>query len=122
MAKTKVTHAPFDQKGNLIPYLSKSEIADGYTGWGSYRREIEMRENKPFWAEMTLVGYSRGRSAATFEWKDAHGHEYPMFMTDIVDLLQSGAVIQGGAANLHWMVAKRGSNYGIRVAKPEEVE
>lgn len=37
---------------------------------------------------------------------------YPMFVTDLVDLLQHAPVVNG-YVRCRWKVVKRGSNYGI---------
>ena len=101
--KNSLLTAPYDDRGNLRDYV-----------WGS----SEWRPNDPFHATLTYVGYTRGRSAAGFVWADDEGHNYPMFMKQMDELLTEGRI---GIDLLHgtsivtgtWQVVKRGSNYGI---------
>lgn len=55
----------------------------------------------------------RGRSAVRFVWEDDEsGITYPMFMTDMVELLKN-TTIRNGEITGTWTFCKRGSNFGI---------
>jgi hypothetical protein len=77
-----------------------------------------MKEVPPFCARLTLTGSLRGRSAAYFMWKDETGASFPMFLSDMTDLLNNGSVVKGVAAE-QWQICKRGANYGIRRVKDQ---
>lgn len=70
--------------------------------------------------ELTLHynGYGRGRSAVTFYWKDDEGHQYPMFIKDVDELLRQDM----GVSSVHgiFTYVKRGANYGIRFLRKAE--
>ncbi|MFI0967019.1 hypothetical protein ACH4S8_37395 [Streptomyces sp. NPDC021080] len=111
MTRTPLKKAPYDRNGSLINWVS------------SYPDHVhEWRENKPFPAWLTVQGIQRGMSAARFTWTDTDGHTFPMFMTDMVDLLKRAPDIRHGHTYTWWMVQKRGKNYGIRLATVEELQ
>lgn len=70
--------------------------------------------------ELTLHynGYGRGRSAVTFYWKDNNGHQYPMFIKDVDELLRQDM----GTSSVHgiFTYVKRGANYGIKFLRRAE--
>lgn len=82
----------------------------------------EWRENDTFLATLQLQeGVSSGRSAKYVWWKDvATELKYPMFVTDIVDLILHSTVFNGETTTF-WRAQKRGQNYGIRKAYADEV-
>jgi hypothetical protein len=84
-----------------------------------YREGVEWREVEPFERTLTLKDTRRGRSAAYFIWVDALGNEYPMFMTDVADLIRRGCIEFGVVHDAMWTVRKRGQNFGIRLADSE---
>lgn len=78
----------------------------------------EWREAEPFAATLQLDGMQRGRSAAYFMWRNVFSDAtYPMFMKDMADLIQGGITIQDGLVFAMFEPCKRGTNYGIRVAR-----
>lgn len=127
-AKSKVIEAPYTTDGSLMHFPEDSrdypdarQTDDGYV-WGEPRIiRPDWRPNTPFAATLRLIETRRGRSAAYFIWHDEAGHEFPMFISDMLLLVQSGVAIASGAVSTRWMVTKRGANYGIRHAGPEEV-
>lgn len=71
-----------------------------------------MRRVKPFEADMRVVGMETGRSAKRIILQDSKtGKTYPLFVADIVKLLQD-SVLSGT-----WEACKRGQNYGVRMVK-----
>lgn len=70
------------------------------------------KPNEEIYLRLHYDGYDRGRSAVTFYWKDSNGHRYPMFLTDMDDLLKRNI----GVSSLYgiFTYVKRGANYGIK--------
>lgn len=104
---SKVTKAPFDHEGNLLHYPVVYTSGRAYPEW---------RPNIPFVATLTIYGMSRGRSAAYFIWQDEDEHEYPMFISDAVEVLRR-CTISNGRVTARWIVKKRGQNFGIGLDK-----
>lgn len=101
MSKT----APFDRDGNMVSYPRP----DAYESW-----RTEMREVTPFISHMRVVGMETGRSAKRLVLESIEtGHQYPMFVADMVKLL--GNVQLRGT----WEACKRGQNYGLRQVKSD---
>jgi hypothetical protein len=98
--------APYDAEGNLQHY-PRIPIHQRHHGAG----DTEWRPNTAFEATLTLASTARGRSAAYFIWADEQGHQYPMFMTDLSDLI-SGTTLDHGKVSGRWIVGK---NYGLRL-------
>lgn len=128
-AKKKLIEVPYSKNGSLMHFpestwdYSEAVRADEGYGWKVPPREVgpEWRRNDPFSATLWLAETRRGRSAAYFIWRSGDGREYPMFISDMLQLVQSGVTIKpGGAVSTRWMVTKRGANYGIRHAGNEE--
>jgi len=44
-----------------------------------------------------------------------YGHKFPMFMTDLFEMMLA-LDVQRGTVAARWVVGKRGQNYGIRLA------
>lgn len=105
----KKPEAPFDGDGNMLHYPDNFYMnRDG--GW---------RQVQPFEATLTIVGLNRGRSAAYLTVVDEAGHNYPLFITDLVDIIQNRDII-GGRLTGRWAVRKRGQNFGIGPAKESQ--
>lgn len=127
--KSTVTHVPYGPKGlQHFPEDTRDHTNAKYNfETRSYdvppvRIEPEWRPNEPFPATLTLDGTARGRSAAYFRWTGESGAEYPMFISDLADVLASNVTaVRAGSVTAWWMVAKRGSNYGLRLATPAEL-
>lgn len=96
--------APFMPDGSLLHYVYP------YQGWND---PAAMKEAEPFHARLTLTGMRRGRSAAYFMWESDTGATFPMFMTEMVDLVTNGTVVKG-VADEEWTIRKQGQNYGIK--------
>lgn len=119
--KAKTYKAPYGPKGDLQHYPQT-----WWTGqFGTGERELHQphwRVPAPFRAVLVYEGYARGRSAAYFMWRHSiTGTRYPMFMTDLDEMLRTRTIpLQGVHAT--WIECKRGQNYGIRVATIAEIE
>lgn len=99
--------------------LTDSERERAYNGEEVIKEFAYNPNKKEVWkpneeVELTLhyKGYGRGRSSVTFYWLDDDGHEYPMFIKDVDELLRQDI----GASSIHaiWTYVKRGANYGIK--------
>ncbi|BCJ75061.1 hypothetical protein CS0771_46050 [Catellatospora sp. IY07-71] len=111
-ATNRLDRYPVDEQGNLEHYPSRIHT------WGKVERDLGQlwsEGNEPFAATLSLVSGNRGRSAAYFVWRDEAGRTYPMFMTDLVDVLMCKLVDRGAVSGL-WQVRKRGQNYGLALA------
>lgn len=92
-----------DKAGDMLSYA------------GNYYTAIEWRENIPFQAKMKIIRYERGRSAARFILEDTEGHTYPMFLSNMVEILTSVGVEPGGYISGMWQGVKKGANYGLQL-------
>lgn len=113
MAAAKTKEAPFKiSDGSLFDYPPYS-----YGGRSWEELNCEWREITEFDLELQLEDIERGRSAARFIWVDpATGAKYPMFMTDMKNLVLS-VTMERGLVMGTWTVVKRGANYGIKLVK-----
>jgi hypothetical protein len=91
-------------KGELLSYPDSWLMKDG-----------EWRDNAPFTASMIVSGYGRGRSSAYFILKNEQGKSFPMFMTDMTDLIERTVIRCGVITGETWVVTKRGQNYGVKL-------
>jgi hypothetical protein len=84
----------------------------------------EWRDNIPFSATFQLDHVQSGWSAkyviltAVNDLLDTR--IFPMFVTDLLDTAIKQGIAVGGIMHGRWMVAKRGQNYGLRVARDDE--
>ena len=97
---------PFDKNGNQMSYVDY------------WDKDVTYIENYEFESEMTIITYSRGRSAANFVLKDERGHTYNVFMKDMIDIIHN-SLIDKGILTGRWTFCKRGQNYGIKLVKEE---
>ena len=115
--------------GNLQEYsfnnLDDSERERVYNGEEVVKEFVYNKDKKEVWkpneeVELTLhyKDYGRGRSAVTFYWVDDDGHEYPMFIKDVDELLRQDM----GTSSVHaiFTYVKRGANYGIKFLRRVE--
>ena len=91
-------------------YNGEKIISTTYTD-----KVIEWRKNEEVELTLHYEWYSRGRSSVTFYWTDGNGHVYPMFITDVDELLRQDI----GASSVHaiFTYVKRGANYGIKFVR-----
>src|ERR1044072_488931 len=99
-------------KGSLLEWsaLREGETVEDKSSYSYY--PDQWLPNEPFSATLTITGFSRGRSSAKFYFESAGNLRFPMFMTDMVDLVRT-AKIDKGVVSGRWIVRKRGANYGI---------
>jgi hypothetical protein len=71
-----------------------------------------MRPNVAFTATLILDSMRTGRSAKYLVWRDADGHHYPMFISDLTTMLPL-VTVRRGVVSGTWIVRKKGQNFGI---------
>lgn len=103
-------------KGSLINYMDNYSLQLLQEGrdLSDYYKNIELAENKVFHDVLTYDRVERGRSACTFFFKGEDQAEYPMFITDMDDILKTKDISSGQVSGT-WTFAKRGANYGIKL-------
>jgi hypothetical protein len=102
MLKNGLKEAPFSAGGDLEHYA-------GYSA--------EWRPNTPMELELAISGMTSGYSAKYLNWVDADGHSYPMFVSDLIDMLRE-VVVEHGTIHAMFQVRKRGQNFGLCYAGP----
>jgi hypothetical protein len=100
-----------------VPLVASGPNAGSVAIWGYRSRNSNIQwvpADYTFCAQLHLDSAQRGRSAANFRWIDRdHERSYPMFLTDMVELVKKHGVKPGGHVSGVWGVKKRGQNYGI---------
>jgi hypothetical protein len=115
----RITEAPYNAQQNKLCHHER----DGwYYDANGVKRPTEWRPVVPVTGTFRYDGYGRGQSAAYFWWLDtATGTRYPMFMTDMDDLLK-GAFLQSMGGATYFVatitISKRGQNYGVKLVNP----
>ena len=94
-------------------YRGESIEIEVYSG----KKEV-WKPNKEVELTLHYNGYGRDRSAVTFYWKDEDGHQYPMFIKHVDELLRQDM----GTSSVHgiFTYVKRGANYGIKFLRKVE--
>lgn len=86
--------------------------------------EIDWRPNEPFRASLQVDHMRSGRSAKYVMLKPVNSpldlRTYPMFISDLLDVIQRFGIERGSVMSGRWMASKRGQNYGLRAAKDGE--
>lgn len=84
----------------------------------------EWRDNLPFHAMLQIDHIRTGRSAKYIILKPYNSpldqRTWPMFVSDLIDAACLGRILMEGVIQGPFMVAKRGENYGLRLAKEGE--
>jgi hypothetical protein len=96
---------PYDADGNLL-----HNPGPAGRGWAH-----QWRPNDVF--ECTLAGPTVTRSGGIghVEWRSAEGRIFPMFVTDLVEMINRADIL-GGSVQGRWIVRKRGQCYGLAYA------
>lgn len=100
------SQAPFRENGDMDSY-------------DNYRSEMKPVPTTQY-LSLNFDGFERGRSAARAIFKESlSGREFPMFLTDLGDLLAGDIHVSRGVVDWphlegDFIVVKRGSNYGLR--------
>ncbi|WP_221328991.1 hypothetical protein [Actinoplanes sp. L3-i22] len=112
--KSSVVEVPYDERGNLLFYVEGPRghsYLDDDVHWVAYT----MRPNVAFDATLTLDSMRSGRSAKYLVWRDADGHHFPMFISDLTTMLPL-VTVRLGVVSGTWIVRKKGQNFGIALA------
>ena len=118
MASKKIGDYPVPFRNGHLLHFTWNQPGETSSGrYGDYA--TEWRENKPFKTKLTLDSMRSGRSAKYVIWVDDEGHSYPMFITDLLTLLQERSVVNGVTYDNEWIVRKRGKNYGLALVVKE---
>jgi hypothetical protein len=107
MSKKGNYQIPFDKDGNQLTYpedFGRSAVA-------------EWMDNVVFYDTLEFQRFLRGRSAAHCEFKRLSGQKVIMFLRDFEDVIPE---MFAGRIHARWTYCKRGQNYGIRLADPDE--
>ncbi len=106
----KAPEVPVDKDGNWLHYPDWYYMRDG-GGW---------QRVQPFDAVFRIKEIVSGRSAKYLTLEDINtGKKYPMFIADLVKIIQAGAVgvyaqNSEGVITGTWTASKRGANFGIK--------
>jgi len=105
-------------KGNFkVPYNKAGDLMKSVHRWAVPE---EWRANTPFLAKLKLDGWL-APSAVRFKDVDT-GLCYPMFLTELVELIKVSEISEGVTHKMHWMVVKKYQDYGIRLAESNEIQ
>lgn len=96
------------REGSLLHYAKD---------WKPYLPD-EWRTGWEWSGYLYLNSMERGRSAKYTVWEDEQGHSYPMFIVDLMKLIQDHHVIKFGRCAATWRARKRGKNYGVYAHGP----
>lgn len=90
----------------------------GHHRWGA---EYVMETVEPFTVALRLVQTYHRKSSAYVEFEDPEGKFYPVFLTDLVDIIGDGDMAGGWIGPATYVAYKRGArSYGIRKVKKSE--
>ena len=90
---------PVDDEGNV----------HSYPGWRTTMTPVE-----PFEDTLTFDHFERGRSSALAIFRRSSGATVPVFLTDLDEMIP---MMAGGCATELFGYAKRGQNYGVKLAR-----
>ena len=113
----KLRQAVFNEDGSLENYLWTNDLED-------LKEEGKVRDvTQPFYMELELDSWGRGRSSALFYFKQVKKEAmFPMFMSDFFDLVSGGHIKGKPILKGYWQVVKKGANYGIKFTGTENVK
>lgn len=86
----------------------------GHMRWGA---DYVMQEVAPFEAELRVVKYYHYKSSVHFELVDREGRRWPMFGSDLTELLSTANVTDGWVEARTYEPCKKSTAYGIRPVK-----
>lgn len=113
MSKSKVTHAPYDSKGNLMEFTwyEYPTISANYAG------PHEWRLVEKEYLVLHYSGYSRGQSSTKFTWISEDGRAFPMFVSSMDAVLKQAVEydleLQTIKIRGYFQPRKMGRNWGI---------
>jgi hypothetical protein len=107
----RVAEAPYNRDGDLM-HSAYWDI-DPDTPKEMNTNADQWRPNNPMQMRLRFKRYRRTKTTIHSEWEDDQGHVFPMFVADVFEMMPK-TIITGGTVTGWWIVARRGSNYGIR--------
>ena len=105
MAKNGDYPIPFDDKGNQLHYPQQS-----------WQGPMVWEPNHEWDGTIEYEGYSRGRSAAYFNFVRDNGTKITMFLKEFEDVVK---LLNRGRLTGKFTFIKRGQNYGARLVSAE---
>ena len=90
---------PFDLKGNLTNYTYNANWSRVF----------------PFKSTMKIVDYGNTTGSATFDLEDENGSVYPIYVSDLLKVLQTRNVTNGAVEETMWTFKKQGMKYSIKL-------
>lgn len=94
------TEVPYDDHGDL---MHRPAALARVHRWGP---------NDPFNCLLFVLGAAPAGRETHVLWRSAEGRIFPMFLADLVEMLQRADVVAGGVQG-RWIVRKRGQRYGV---------
>src|SRR5687768_9777589 len=101
---------PFNKETGSIPSYAN-------THFGS-EKIYTWKDPEPFPATLAFEGFSRGRSAANAVFTRGEAR-FTVFLTDLHDMIMEGRIINGHIDDV-FIPCKRGTNYGIKLYRPDD--
>jgi hypothetical protein len=97
---------------------SGSLIANAQYELGWTEPDVEWRENEIFSGALRLDGVDR-TSPGTHRciWRSDDGRTYPMFTSDLIDMIMTRGIGKGGLVHERWTVRRAGRHFGLVLAK-----
>jgi hypothetical protein len=106
MKTNGLREAPYDSWGSLLHW------ADPRQAPGTWAAAAEWRPNDPMELTLTVDHVQSGRSAKYTVWITPNGVTYPMFISDLIEMLRE-VTITDGTIHAMFRVRKRGQNFGL---------
>lgn len=101
--------APFNEEGGLMHYADERASPNDRRCYAH-----EWRAVTEFEATMQYITFIRGRSAAYLVMEDQNSVRHSIFLAEFSDVIPH--LVRGRCRGI-WTVAKRGQNFGIKLAK-----
>lgn len=106
MTRKPTYEVPLTENGSLMHYAPANS--------SSFYTLHEWCEPFEFEATLQLDYTISGRSAKYVMWSAEDGRTFPMFVTDLIDLIKGSDNLLDGKVTAVWYTGKRGANYGIK--------
>lgn len=102
-------------RDELAAINAEQRATVGHHRWGA---EYVMEEFEPFTDLLRFVSYYHHRSSAYLTFEDTKGRTFPVFLTDLPDILGGADMLNGWLVPAKYEACKRGArSYGIRKVK-----
>lgn len=109
---------PYDPKtGSLLDYARADRAWVRKPDGSSDLVKPDWRLNEPFTMTLRFVGFT-GSRGTNFLWENANGATFPMFPSEMAEVLER-TTIDKGMVTADWIGVKRSNCYGIALVKDE---